>query len=198
MLASRLMRVIEMSNAPAFLQDAKDLLTKDGFTTGDVWYHGTSSALVESIQKQGLSRAGDKAMKHVEKSTMATIGGSMTESHEPICLTQSKELAYFWATQTVRDRSVRFEGEESPVVLEVKLPADFEEQVKPDTGYAGMLLVDGGGKYMELVEALYKANGIELAEIDPLRADRSIYLKTLGLAYIDKNIPPEYISEVNS
>ncbi|MFC3151673.1 hypothetical protein ACFOEK_11605 [Litoribrevibacter euphylliae] len=185
-----------MSNTPAFLQDAKELLTKDGFTTGDVWYHGTSSALLESIQKQGLSRAGDKAMKHVQKSTLATIGDSMAESHEPICLTQSKELAYFWAAQTVRDRSVRFEGEEQPVVLEITLPSDYQELVKPDTGYAGMLLVDGGGKYMELIKDLYKASGSELPEIDPLRADRSVYLNTLGLAYIDKNIPPEYIKEV--
>ncbi|GLQ31773.1 hypothetical protein [Litoribrevibacter albus] len=183
-----------MSNTPAFLQDAKDLLTKDGFATGDVWYHGTSSALLESIQKQGLSRAGDKAMKHVRKSTLATIGDSMAESHEPICLTQSKELAYFWATQTVRDRSVRFEGEEQPLVLEVTLPTEYQDLVKPDTGFAGMLLVDGGGKYMELVQELYKANGVELAEIDPLRADRSVYLNALGLAYIDKNIPPEYIT----
>jgi hypothetical protein len=185
-----------MSTTPAFLQDAKELLTNDGFATGDVWYHGTSSALLESIQKQGLSRAGDKAMKHVQKSTMATIGDSMTESHDPICLTQSKELAYFWASQTVRDRSVRFEGEETPVVLAVKLPKEFEEQVRPDTGAAGMLMVDGGGKFMDFLKELYKKNEITLPEIDPIRSDRSVYLNFLGMAYIDKNIPPEYIELV--
>ena len=78
-----------MSNVPAHLQDAKDLLTSQGFTTSGTWYHGTSSALLASIQKQGLKRSGDKALKQTAKKTMTTIGNSYTESIEPIFLTQS-------------------------------------------------------------------------------------------------------------
>ena len=38
-----------MTNIPSHLQDAKDLLTQDGFATSNIWYHGTSSALLTSI-----------------------------------------------------------------------------------------------------------------------------------------------------
>ena len=86
-----------MADTPAFLKDAKDLLAKQGFATSDTWYHGTSSALVDSIKEQGLKRSGDKALKDAAKKTMATIGNSYTESIEPVFLTQSKELAFYWA-----------------------------------------------------------------------------------------------------
>lgn len=43
-----------MTSIPTHLQDAKTLLTENGFATGDTWYHGTSSALLASIQGQGL------------------------------------------------------------------------------------------------------------------------------------------------
>ncbi len=33
---------------------------------------------------------------------MATIGNNYTESVEPVFLTQSKELAYYWAQQTIQ------------------------------------------------------------------------------------------------
>ena len=91
-----------MSDIPSYLQDAKDLLTKDGFATSDVWYHGTSSALIGSINGSGLRRSGDKVMNQAAKNTMATIGNSYTEQREPVFLTQSKELAHYWAQQTVR------------------------------------------------------------------------------------------------
>ena len=45
-----------MSNTPIAFQDAKELLSNDGFAVGDVWYHGTSSALVAAIKKNGLRR----------------------------------------------------------------------------------------------------------------------------------------------
>ena len=60
-----------MSTIPAHLQDAKDLLSESGFATNDIWYHGTSSALLESIRSQGLKRSGDKALKQSAKKTMA-------------------------------------------------------------------------------------------------------------------------------
>ena len=181
-----------MSNIPANFQDAKDLLCNQGFTTSDTWYHGTSSALLESICSQGLKRSGDKALKKTAKNTMATIGNSYTESIEPVFLTQSKELAYYWAEQTLRERSVRFEGEAHPVVLALKLPEELLSKIKPDTGAASLLLV-GGSSYLADLDAIYKANGQQLPDIDPATADRMDYLNILGMAYINKNIDAQYL-----
>lgn len=181
-----------MINTPQHLQDAKDLLSVTGFASDDIWYHGTSSALLASIKKQGLNRSGDKALKQSAKNTMATIGNSYTESIEPVFLTQSKELAYYWAEQTLRERSIRFEGEEQAIVLAVKLPEELLSKVKPDTGAASLLLV-GSSNYLEDLAEIYKANDHTLPQIDPGKADRMDYLNILGMAYIDKNIDAQYI-----
>ncbi|SFG39958.1 hypothetical protein [Neptunomonas qingdaonensis] len=177
-----------MTNTPAFLKDAKDLLTEQGFTTSDTWYHGTSSALVESIKKQGLKRSGDKMLKEAAKKTMATIGNNYTESIEPVFLTQSKELAYYWAEQTVRDRSVRVEGDEQPVVLTVKLPKELNTQVKPDVGAASLLLVKEGENFMAYLAGVYQANGFNAPDIDLMKADRMEYLTKLGMAYLNADV----------
>ena len=42
-----------MTDTPIHLKDAKDLLSEQGFATSNVWYHGTSSALVQTINEQG-------------------------------------------------------------------------------------------------------------------------------------------------
>lgn len=177
-----------MTDTPTFLQDAKDLLTKQGFATSDTWYHGTSSALVDSIKEQGLKRSGDKARKDAAKKTMATIGNSYTESIEPVFLTQSKELAFYWAEQTVRDRSVRVEGDEQPVVFAVKLPEELNAQVKPDVGAASLLLVKEGENFMAYLAGIYQANGFGAPEIDLRRADRLEYLSKLGMAYFNADV----------
>lgn len=177
-----------MTDTPAFLQDAKDLLIEQGFTTSDIWYHGTSSALVGSIKEQGLKRSGDKALKDAAKKTMATIGNSYTESIEPVFLTQSKELAFYWAEQTVRDRSVRVEGDEQPVVFEVKLPEELNAQVKPDVGAASLLLVKEGENFMAYLAGIYQANSFGAPEIDLMNADRLEYLNKLGMAYFNADI----------
>lgn len=177
-----------MANTPTFLKDAKDLLSEQGFATGDVWYHGTSSALVDSIKEQGLKRSGDKALKAAAKKTMATIGNSYTESIEPVFLTQSKELAFYWAEQTVRNRSIRFEGDEQPVVFAVKLSAELNAQVKPDVGAASLLLLKEGENFMAYLAAIYQEHGFGIPEIDLMKADRMEYLSTLGMAYINKDI----------
>ncbi|BBB29997.1 hypothetical protein [Neptunomonas japonica] len=177
-----------MANIPAFLKDAKDLLTEQGFTTSDTWYHGTSSALVDSIQEQGLIRSGDKALKDAAKKTMATIGNNYTESIEPVFLTQSKELAFYWAEQAVRDRSVRVEGDEHPVVFAVTLPEAQNAQVKPDVGAASLLLVKEGENFMAYLAGIYQENGFGAPEIDLMKADRMEYLSTLGMAYFNENI----------
>jgi hypothetical protein len=183
-----------MSNTPAHLQDTKERLSEAGFTTSDTWYHGTSSALLASIQSQGLKRSGDKALKQTAKKTMATIGNSYTETIEPVFLTQSKELAYYWAEQTLRERCVRFEGEEQAVVLAIKLPAELLSKIKPDTGAASLILIGGSSNYLKDLAEIYKANGLALPEIDPLKADRMDYLNILGMAYINQDIDPQYVN----
>ncbi|WP_432473833.1 hypothetical protein [Amphritea sp. HPY] len=177
-----------MTDTPTFLKDAKDLLTEQSFATGDTWYHGTSSALVDSIKEQGLKRSGDKALKAAAKKTMATIGNNYTESIEPVFLTQSKELAFYWAEQTVRDRSVRVEGDEQPVVFAVKLPEELNAKVKPDVGAASLLLVKEGENFMAYLAGIYQANGYDAPEIDLMRADRLEYLSKLGMAYFDADV----------
>jgi hypothetical protein len=177
-----------MATTPTFLQDAKDLLTQQGFTISETWYHGTSSALVNSIKENGLKRSGDRDLKAAAKKTMATIGNNYTESVEPVFLTQSKELAFYWAEQTVRDRSVRIEGEEQPVVLAVKLSEELNSKVKPDVGAASLLLVKEGEHFMAYLAGIYQANGLDAPEIDLMNADRLEYLNKLGMAYFDADI----------
>lgn len=187
-----------MTDTPSFLQDAKDLLTKDGFATSDVWYHGTSSALVGSINGSGLRRSGDKVMNQAAKNTMATIGNSYTEQREPVFLTQSKELAHYWAQQTVRRRSVRVEGEEEPVVFEVKLPSDQLGSVRPDVGAASLLMMKDGEAFMFFLAKLYEDNSAGILDIDLMKAERDEYLNKLGMAYIDADIAPGYVSLIES
>ncbi len=182
-----------MSTAPTTLQDAKDLLSDDGFATGDVWYHGTSSALTASILAEGLKRSGDKAMKQVAKQTMATIGNNYVESVEPVFLTQSKEVAYYWAEQAVRNRSVRIEGDERPVVLAITLPNEEVSKVKPDVGAASLLMVKDGESYIAYIAGLYDKAGIPAPVIDLMKADRMEYLNKLAMAYYDKDIAREYV-----
>ena len=177
-----------MIDTPAFLKDAKDLLTQQGFTTSNIWYHGTSSALVESIKEQGLLRSGDKALKEAAKKTMATIGNNYTETTEPVFLTQSKELAFYWAQQTVRDRSVRIEGDELPVVLQVALSEDINGKVKPDVGAASLLLLPEGENYMAYLAGIYQDSGIEAPAIDLMKADRMDYQNKLGMVYLDADV----------
>jgi hypothetical protein len=183
-----------MSDTPTYLQDAKDLLSKDGFAVGDVWYHGTSSALAGSIQAKGLLRSGDKVMKQAAKSTMATIGNNYTESIEPVFLTQSKEIAFYWAEQTVRERSVRIEGEELPAVFAVALPEELLVKVRPDVGAASLLMVKEGEAYMAYLAELYQENDAGVLDINLMKADRLEYLNKLGMAYIDKDITPEFVT----
>jgi hypothetical protein len=177
-----------MANAPDFLKDAKNLLSEQGFASSKVWYHGTSSALVDSIKAQGLKRSGDKALKEAAKKTMATIGNDYTESVEPVFLSQSKELAFYWAEQTVRNRSVRIDGNEHPVVLAVELPEDLNAKVKPDVGAASLLLLKEGEEFMAYLAGIYQANGFDAPDIDLMRADRLAYLNVLGMAYLNEDI----------
>ena len=173
---------------PTFLQDSKYLLTKQGFAASNTWYHGTSSALIGSIKEHGLKCSGDQVLKAAAKKTMATIGNHYTESVEPVFLTQSKELAYYWAQQAIRNRSVRIEGTELPAVITVNLPEALNNKVKPDVGAASLLLVKEGEKFMAFLAGIYLENNFETPNIDLMKADRLEYLNKLGMAYYDADI----------
>ncbi|MFV8462713.1 hypothetical protein ACNO7T_16290 [Vibrio campbellii] len=186
-----------MTSIPKHLQDAKTLLSENGFATGDTWYHGTSSALIASIKGQGLKRSGDKALNQAAVKTMATIGNNYTESVEPVFLTQSKELAYYWAQQTVRERSVRFEGDEQPVVLEVNLSEKQRAKVRPDVGAMSLLMMSVGEQFMAHLAKVYQESDIAGPDIDLRTADRMDYLNKLGMAYIDEDISRACVVELS-
>lgn len=179
-----------MANIPTYLQDANSVLTENGFTTSDTWYHGTSSELLDSIQQQGLKRSGDQALNAAAKKTMATIEHEYAAPVEPIFLTQSKALAFYWAEQTARERKVRLGGDDEPVVLAVKLPEVLNAQVKPDVGAASLLLLKEGENYMAYLAGIYQQCNLGIPEIDLMKAGRMEYLTTLGMAYLDADIEP--------
>jgi hypothetical protein len=185
-----------MTNTPKKLQDAKDLLTADGFTLASTWYHGTSSTLLASIKEQGLKRSGDRDLKQTAKQIMATIGNSYTETTEPVFLTQSKELAYYWAMQKVKERGVHTGVDETPVVLAINLPGQINQKVKPDVGAASLLLAEDNDFLKHLAD-LYAEHGFSAPQMDPAQSDRLDYLNKLGMAYIDADIAAEYVEELS-
>lgn len=186
-----------MANTPAFLKDANDLLTEQGFATSNVWYHGTSSELVESIQQNGLVRSGDKAIKESLKKTMATIQHEFEESAEPVFLTPSKELAYYWAEQKVRERKMRLGGDDQPVVLAVTLPDAENAKVRPDVGAVSLLLLEEGEHFMVHLAKMYQANNAGVPEIDLRQADRMEYLTVMGMAYLDDDIDASLVTVIS-
>lgn len=190
--------MIDMTELPEIYNDIDTVLTKDGFSVpaDGVWYHGTSSALLDSIVESGLNRSGDQAFNQAAKNTMATIGNNYTEQREPVFVTQSKALAYFWAEQCVRRRSVRFDGEESPVVLTITLDNATAAKVRPDVGAAGLLMIKEGEAFMIYLAKLYEEAGLEALDIDLMKADREEYLNKLGMAYIDQDLSSEQITRL--
>ncbi len=190
--------MIDMTELPEIYNDIDTVLTKDGFSVpaDGVWYHGTSSALLDSIVANGLNRSGDQAFNQAAKNTMATIGNNYTEQREPVFVTQSKALAYFWAEQCVRRRSVRFDGEESPIVLTITLDNATAAKVRPDVGAAGLLMIKEGEAFMVYLAKLYEEAGLEALDIDLMKADREEYLIKLGMAYIDQDLSSEQITRL--
>ena len=184
-----------MFELPEIYNDLDAVLSKDGFKipSDGVWYHGTSSVLVDSIQQNGLKRSGDVDINQAAKQTMATIGNSYTEQREPVFLTQSKALAYFWGQQCVRRRTVRFGGDELAVVLTVNLSEDLSSKVRPDVGAASLLMLKEGEQFMEFVAGLYAQVSAGDLDIDLMKAERDEYLRKLGMAYLDYDIPGECV-----
>ncbi|MFT6914595.1 MAG: hypothetical protein ACJAWL_000891 [Motiliproteus sp.] len=182
-----------MTQVPTYLQDASALLSESGFKSAETWYHGTSSALLDSILEQGLKGSGDQALQQATLNTMTTIGEkAFTPSKEPVFLTQSRELAFYWAERSVRERGVRFAGDEQPVVLALDLPETLRQRVKPDVGAAALLLVNNDG-FFEHLQAVYSRSGFSCPELDALGNDRMDYLTRLGMAYIDQDIAAEHL-----
>lgn len=177
---------------PNYLQDATQLLSEDGFKLTGPWYHGTASGLTETILEKGLIGSGDAELNKKTKSTMATIGNSYTERKDPVFLTQSKELAYYWANEKAELRKTRFGADESPVVLELTLPEALASKVKTDVGAATMLIA-GNDPYIEYIRALYNQNKVQLPDLDPANIDRMAYLNLLGMAYCSVDIPAEHL-----
>lgn len=178
---------------PAHLQDAKSLLSKDGFATSNIWFHGTSSLLLDPIMQEGLKRSGDTALMEAAKKTMATLEHDYEASPEPVFLTQSKELAYYWAQQKTRERIVRLGGDDEPVVLSVELPEELNAKVKPDVGAASLLLLKEGENFMAYLAGIYEACDAGIPDIDLMKADRMEFLMTLGMAYFDGDLDTTHL-----
>lgn len=178
---------------PTYLQDATQLLSTEGFKASSLWYHGTASGLTDAILNDGLIGSGDAEINKKTKNAMAAIGNSYTERKDPVFLTQSKQLAYYWAEKKTELRNSRLGADETPVVFELTLPEALGSQVKTDVGAATLLLA-GNDPYIEYVEALYTQNKILLPELNPASIDRMAYLNLLGMAYIGVSVPAEYLT----
>lgn len=184
---------------PANLKDSPSLLSESGFKTSNVWYHGTTSGLTDAILKEGLKRSGDKEINNVTKKAMATIGNNYTERKDPVFLTQSKELAFFWANEKVRTRKVHTGNDETPAIIAVTLPEDLNGNVKPDVGAVVMLM--DLHQYMGQLENIYQERSLPF-DLDNLQAQameipREDYLNKLGLAYYQNDIDSQYLSLVS-
>lgn len=181
--------------APDYLKDAASLITKDGFPVSNVWYHGTTSSLVKAIKNKGLHGGGDTAWIKRTQGTLKTIGNRTFESKDPVFLTQSKELAYFWAQQRAHSRNLYFKKDETPVVLKVTLNDEDNAKVNPDAGGAA-LIMEPNNVYVTYLKGIFEDNGYDLDDFDPREADRMIYLDRLGLAYTNDYIPGKFIEVI--
>lgn len=177
---------------PPFLQDAQDLLSPAGFRCTGRWYHGTSSGLSERILSQGLRGTGDLETHAKMQQTMGTIGHDSSNHRDPLFITQSKELAYFWANQKAHNRNLYFQQQETPVVFELQLSDELQRQVTTDAGGAALLL-EPGNLYLLWLAELYSNCGQHFEKPDPFQMDRMDYLHKLGLAYLNADVPAEQV-----
>jgi hypothetical protein len=170
-----------------------DLLKASGFKLSNVWYHGTSSLLVSSILEKGLKVSGDDELNSHVKSTMESMGLLYTPNKEPIYLTPSKEIAHYWAKQTVMARNSRLRDGNKGAVLKIVLPGDLNELVEPDIG-GYKRVIDNKEEYFFVLQEIYKAKNIVL----PSNIDYSNVIQFFGLAFISQVISSEYISQISA
>ncbi|MAD45286.1 MAG: hypothetical protein CMI02_17490 [Oceanospirillaceae bacterium] len=178
---------------PDFLKDAATLLSADGFATSNVWYHGTASGLVDAIKAEGLKGSGDTELMERQMKTLGTIGHDTSDHKDPLFVTQSRELAYFWANQKAHTRSMYLQQQETPVVLQLELPDELNKQVITDAGAAALVL-EPGNLYLLWLKELYKEYGHTMPELDPFKCDRMDFMNKLGLAYCAADIAPQYLT----
>lgn len=182
-----------MLQIPSQFMDAPGLLTEKGFTTGNIWYHGTCLSLRNGILEKGILGSGDEIQNSSTRNTMRAIGQNFQERTQPVFLTPSKELAYFWAIQAIKRK--RGNGtDEMPMVLRIELPDELNTLVQPDVGAAALLMFDDID-YMGYLHQRYTREGFRPPEADKPLADRMDYLRLLGMAYIDTNIDKELITD---
>ncbi len=129
-------------------------MSENGFATGDTWYHGTSSALIASIQGQGLKRSGDKALNEAASKTMATIGNNYTRIGEPVFLTQSKN----WPTTGLSKlfASAALVLVKSTYRVSGKFNGQTTCQVRPDVGAMSLLIGSVGEQFMAHLTEILK------------------------------------------
>ncbi len=178
---------------PAQFQDLAQLLSDSGIATSGIWYHGTASGLVAAIQNEGLKGSGDAEIMARQLKTLSTIGHTTSEHKDPLFLTQSKELAYFWASQKTHTRNLYLGGSEEAVIFKVNLPEALQAQVTTDAGGAA-LVMEPGNLYVAWLRELYEDNGKTLSEIDPFKCNRMDYLNKLGLAYLAAGVEPQCLT----
>lgn len=181
---------MDHSDTPKEYADVQELLTEDGFSIGQYWYHGTSSGLVPSILKQGLVGDGDKDTSDRFQQTLGTIGNRQFETSEPVFLTQSKELAYYWAKQKTHTRNLYFRKGEEPTVIQVDISSD---EIKPDAGAIAILL-EPTNAYIAFLKEVYKKKGVAWREENPLELEREFFIHSMGMAYTPTIIPPERLN----
>lgn len=190
-----------MTTTPEKFQDFSQLVSKDGIKTDGTWYHGTSSGLISSIQKQGLQGDGDAASNKRTQQTMNSIAtqsggvlpGQQSDLTEPVFLTQSKEVAYFWAEIKTHNRNRYFNNNETATVLAINLPEDLASTIKPDVGGAA-LLMGPGDDYINFLKKKYDENGLDFNDLSPSPNDRMAYITFLAMAYSNEAISADYIS----
>lgn len=176
---------------PDSLNDLDQLMTDKGIACGDVWYHGTASGLLANIEKQGLIGGGDQELIDRTQQTLGTIGGRQFETQEPVFLTQSKALAYYWAVKKTHVRNMYFQKQETPVVLKVT-----STSVKPDVGGAA-LIMEPNNEYINFLKEAYEKQGLKLVELDPRTAKRDDYINQLGLAYTLEEVVANHIEPIS-
>lgn len=177
---------------PDSINDLDQLMSDKGIDSGETWYHGTASGLLPSIEKQGLIGGGDQELTNRTQQTLGTIGGRQFETQEPIFLTQSKALAYYWAIKKTHVRNLYFQKQETPTVLAVTSNA-----IKPDVGGAA-LLMEPNNEFITLLKEAYQQRGVELGELDPRKIAREEYISRLAMAYTLETIAPANIQQVQA
>lgn len=188
---------ISLQDIPDSYNDLNEVIVHGGFLHSNTWYHGTSSALISSIVEHGLVGGGDSSMNLAIEQTMSTIGNKhFATSEEPVFLTPSKAIAYYFASQKTKDRNKRFGSNDTATVIEINLDEKLNTNVRPDVGAKAFLLLKDGESYLELIHSAFAQKKIALQDLDLMSLERDRFLTTLGLAYIDQALPSQCLKEL--